>query len=112
MQTLQKTYDFACSLDLDYAQFYCASPWPGSEFYRMAKAEGWLASQNWDDFEQDKSVTNYPGLTADEITRFRNWASRRFYLRPKIVWRTMTRMRSPGEVKNFLRMLRAFLTWI
>ena len=111
-QTLQKTYDFACSLDLDYAQFYCASPWPGSEFYRMAKSEGWLASQNWDDFEQDKSVTNYPGLSADEITRFRNWASRRFYLRPKIVWRTMTRMRSPAEVKNFLRMLRAFLTWI
>ena len=111
-QTLQKTYDFACSLDLDYAQFYCASPWPGSEFYRMAKSEGWLASHNWDDFEQDKSVTNYPGLSADEITRFRNWASRRFYLRPKIVWRTMTRMRSPAEVKNFLRMLRAFLTWI
>ncbi|TKJ41601.1 hypothetical protein CEE37_03280 [candidate division LCP-89 bacterium B3_LCP] len=111
-ETLHKTYNFACSLDLDYAQFYCASPWPGSEFYRMAKAENWLASDNWDDYEQDKSVTNYPGLSAEEITRFRNRATRRFYLRPKIIWRTMTRMKSPEEFMNFLRMLKAFLTWV
>lgn len=111
-ETLRKTYDFACTLDLDYAQFYCASPWPGSEFYKEAKAKGWLASENWSDYEQDKSVTNYPALSAVEITEFRDWASRRFYMRPKIVWRTMTRMRSPGEIRNFLRMLRAFLTWI
>lgn len=111
-QTLRKTYDFACSLDLDYAQFYCASPWPGSEFFKMAKTEGWLASDNWDDFEQDQSVTNYPNLSAEQITRFRNSAARRFYLRPKIIWRTMRRLKSPGEFVNFLRMMRAFLTWI
>ncbi len=111
-QTLRKTYDFACSLDLDYAQFYCASPWPGSEFYNLAKREGWLASNNWDEYEQDNSVTNYPGLAAEEITRFRNWATRRFYLRPKIVWRTLRRIKSPDEFMNFLRMLRAFMTWV
>lgn len=110
--TMRKTYDFACSLDLDYAQFYCASPWPGSEFYRLAKSQGWLASQNWDDYEQDHSVTNYPGLSANEITSFRNWATRRFYLRPRILWRTVKRMKSPEELLNFLRMLRAFLTWV
>ncbi len=112
LESLRKTYDFACSLDLDYAQFYCASPWPGSEFYRQAKENGWLASENWSDYEQDHSVTDYPGLSASQITAFRDWASRRYYLRPKIVWRTLKRMRSPGEVMNFLRMLRAFLTWI
>jgi len=111
-QTLRQTYQFACSLDLDYAQFYCASPWPGSEFYRLAKQEGWLASSNWDDYEQDHSVTNYPGLSATEITRFRNWATRRFYLRPRIVWRTLTRIKSPEEFMNFLGMLRTFLTWV
>jgi radical SAM superfamily enzyme YgiQ (UPF0313 family) len=111
-KTMRKTYDFACTLDLDYAQFYCASPWPGSEFYTQAKAENWLATDNWEHYEQDRSVTNYPGLTAAEITRFRNWASRRFYVRPKIIWRTLTRMKSPEEFMNFLRMLRAFLTWI
>ncbi len=110
--SLRKTYDFACSLDLDYAQFYCASPWPGSEFYSMAKREGWLGSSNWDDYEQDKSILNYPNLTAQEITRFRDWATRRFYLRPKIIWRTMRRIKSPDEFMNFLRMLRAFLTWV
>jgi radical SAM superfamily enzyme YgiQ (UPF0313 family) len=110
--SLRKTYDFACSLDLDYAQFYCASPWPGSEFYTMAKREGWLGSSNWDDYEQDKSILNYPGLSAEQITRFRDWATRRFYLRPKIIWRTMRRIKSPDEFLNFLRMLRAFLTWV
>ncbi len=110
--TLRKTYDFACNLDLDYAQFYCASPWPGSEFYKTAKSEGWLASDNWDDYEQDKSVLNYPGLSAEEITKFRDWASIHFYMRTKIVWRTLTRIKSPGEFINFIKMLRAFLTWI
>ncbi|MFH1862344.1 MAG: radical SAM protein [bacterium] len=110
--TMKKTYDFACKLDLDYAQFYCASPWPGSEFYHMAQTEGWLGSDNWDDYEQDKSIINYPGLSAEEITHFRDWATRRFYLRPKIIWRTMRRMKSPEEFLNFLRMLRAFLTWM
>lgn len=111
-ESLKKTYDFACSLDLDYAQFYCASPWPGSEFYNTAKSEGWLTTDNWDEFEQDKSVTNYPGLSAREITEFRDWAARNFYMRPKIVWRTLQRINSPGEFVNFLRMVRAFLTWI
>lgn len=112
IETLRKTYRFACSLDIDYAQFYCASPWPGSEFYQQAKEHKWLASDNWDDFEQDRSVVNYPELSAQEITKFRNWATRRFYLRPKIIWRTMRRMKSPEELMNFLRMLRAFLTWV
>ncbi|RJP80618.1 MAG: radical SAM protein [Candidatus Zixiibacteriota bacterium] len=110
--TLKKTYNFACSLDLDYAQFYCASPWPGSEFYRMAVESGWLASTDWEQYEQDHSVTNYPGLPAEEITRFRNWATRRYYLRPRIVWRTLRRINSPQELLHFLRMLRAFLTWV
>jgi anaerobic magnesium-protoporphyrin IX monomethyl ester cyclase len=110
--SLRKTYDFACNLDLDYAQFYCASPWPGSEFYQMAVKEGWLASTNWDEYEQDHSVTNYPGLSGKEITAFREWATRRFYLRPRIVWRTMKRIKSPDEFLNFIRMLRAFLTWM
>ena len=111
-ETLRKTYQFACNLDLDYAQFYCASPWPGSEFYRMAVDQGWLASTNWAEYEQDHSVTNYPGLSAKEITTFRDWATRRFYLRPRIVWRTMKRIKSPDEFLNFVRMLRAFLTWM
>ena len=111
-ETLRKTYRFACNLDLDYAQFYCAAPWPGSEFYQMARDQGWLVSTNWDDYEQDKSVTNYPEISAGEITRFRNWATRRFYLRPKVVWRTMKRIKTPEEFMNFLGMLRAFLTWV
>ncbi|MCX6639828.1 MAG: radical SAM protein [bacterium] len=112
LDSLKKTYDFACNLDLDYAQFYCASPWPGSEFYHMAKKSGWLASTDWSQYEQDRSVTNYPGLSAQQITQFRDWAARKYYLRPKIMWRTITRLKSPGEIKNFIGMLRAFLTWV
>jgi anaerobic magnesium-protoporphyrin IX monomethyl ester cyclase len=112
LETLKKTYDFATSLDLDYAQFYCASPWPGSEFYQMAKDNNWLGSTDWSQYEQDRSVLNYPGLSGEQITEFRDWAARRYYLRPQIVWRTLTRLKSLGEFKNFIGMLRAFLTWV
>jgi len=111
-ETLKKTAELSRKLDLDYAQFYCASPWPGSRFYDEAKREGWLNTDDWDKYEQSNAVVDYPGLSAERMMELRDKMVKSFYFRPAIIWKTLKKMRSPGEMKNFLGMVKAYLNWI
>jgi len=111
-ESLRKTGQFSQELDLDYAQFYCASPWPGSRFYEEAVKEGWLNTTDWNRFEQSVCVLDYPGLPAKRIMELRDRMTRAFYFRPKIIWKTLKKIKSPLELKNFLGMVRNYLSWI
>jgi len=110
--TLKKTGEFSRELDLDYAQFYYASPWPGSRFYEEAVKEGWLNTQDWNLFEQSVCILDYPELSAKKIMEMRDKMTRAFYYRPSIVWKTLKKIKSPAELKNFLGMVRNYLSWI
>jgi radical SAM superfamily enzyme YgiQ (UPF0313 family) len=111
-ESLKKTEKLALELDLDYAQFYCASPWPGSRFYDEAKREGWLNTDDWDKYEQSFCVLDYPELSGERIMQIRDKMTKAFYYRPKIVWKTVKKIKSPTELKNFLGMIKDYLTWI
>lgn len=110
-ETIQKTGELSRSLDLDYAQFYCAAPWPGSRFYQEAAREGWLNTDDWDKFEQSQMAVDYPGLSGARIMELRDRMTKAFYFRPKMIWKTMKKISSPRELKNFARMTRTFLDW-
>jgi radical SAM superfamily enzyme YgiQ (UPF0313 family) len=110
-ETLQKTAKLAKKLDLDYAQFYCAAPWPGSRLYDLAKKEGWLNTDDWNRYEQSQSVLDYPQISARRIMERRDRMVRDFYLRPKIIWKTLKKISSTKEMINFLKMVRSYLTW-
>ena len=45
-ESLEKTLDLARRLPLDFAQFYCAVPFPGARLYEKAKEKGWLGSKD------------------------------------------------------------------
>lgn len=111
-KTIEKTIKFAKELDLDFAQFYCAVPFPGSELFEMAKKRGWLTTENWSFFEQNFSVLSTPVLKANEVMRLRRKAYKSFYLNPKIVWQTIKRVHSIGDLKQFLWMVKDFITWV
>ena len=110
--TLNKTSTFSRELDLDYAQYYCAAPWPGSRFYEEAKKEGWLNTENWDLFEQSNCVIDYPDLPGAKIMKIRDQMTTAFYFRPGTVWKTVKKIKSPREFMNFLGMVKDYLTWI
>jgi len=111
-QTLAETLELALDLDLDYAQFYCAAPWPGSDLYQEAQASGWIDNHGWASFDQSHAILNYPHLSSDEIQSFRDRAVKAFYLRPRLIARTMIRFRKPSEAWRFLKAVRRYLTWI
>lgn len=112
-KSIRDTVRFAKKMGFDYAQFYCATPWPGTELYEMAKEYGWLIPEApWADYEQNKSVLNYDGLTADAVVRLRQEGFRSFYLYPLTIWRTLFKIRSLNELKNFLGMVKRFSMFI
>lgn len=112
IENLRETIDFAIELDLDFAQFYCVVPFPGSKLFTLAKENNWICSWDWSRWEQNYSVLNTDTLTADQIMKMRHFAYRKFYLRPKMILKTLKKIQSFSQLKNFLSMTRDFLTWI
>jgi len=111
-QTMEETLKFCLDIDLDFAQFYCAVPFPGSYFYQEAKKNNWIIDSAWPYFEQNFCVLNYGHLSAKEIMDFRKKSFRKFYLRPKMVVKTLKKIDSFAGLKYFLSMIKDFITWI
>lgn len=111
-ETIRETIDFVKGIDPDFAQFYCAVPFPGSKLYIEAKEKGWINTSQWQRFEQNYSVLDLDAIKAKEIMEWRKRAYKEFYLRPKMIFRTLSRLHSLKEYRNFLKMVFDFLTWV
>jgi len=96
----------AIALNLDYAQFYYAVPFPGSRLYEEAVSEGWIKESNWKYFDQTIANLEYPMLSNEAIIRERHHAIRKFYLRPKQIVKTLSRLHSVAETKRLLKMFK------
>jgi len=107
-----KTIDFAKKINIDFAQFYCAVPFPGSELYNEAVEKGWINTKDWRMFEQNYSVLDTPLIKAQEIMALRNRAYREFYFRPKIVLKVILQINNLIRLKNLILMFREFYNWI
>lgn len=82
-ETIKATSEFARSLPFDIVNFAVAAPYPGTEFYKMAKEKGWLESERWEDFDQNYSaIVSYPGLSSRDIIKGIRNAYLRWFLRP------------------------------
>lgn len=67
-ETIRKTIDFFVRLKTDTAQFSAATPYPGTDFYKMAEEEGWLVSDDWRSYDgSESSVISYPDCTKEMI---------------------------------------------
>lgn len=107
-----RTIEFIKHLKLDFAQFYCAVPFPGSKLYEEAKKNGWLNTSDWSKFEQNYSVLDTPWLTAQRVMELRTKAFKEFYLRPLTFLNTLKYMRHPAVAWRIMKMLYDFWGWI
>jgi radical SAM superfamily enzyme YgiQ (UPF0313 family) len=109
-----ETIRFANQLGVDFAQFYSATPYLGSEFYSMAQNNNWIANgkKNYD--VQKDAVISYPHYTQKQIALMRTLAYKKFYLNAK---RIKTLLSYNGFITNpfnFMRTLKGvlkFLKW-
>lgn len=86
--------DFLLKLDPDYAQFSVLSLYPNTELYGQAVNNGVINPERWLDFVS----VPYPGfqmdhweefLPASELLMLQRESYRRYYLRPRYIWRSL-----------------------
>ena len=79
VETIERTIDLACSLPADTVQFSIATPFPGTEMYRIYKERGWVVSTNWDDYNGSTvAVSRTENFTAEQLEYYVVEAYRRF----------------------------------
>jgi len=83
-ESVRETVDLACSIPMDSVQFSIATPFPGTRFYAQCVENGWLVTENWDDFDGNfGSVVSYPQLSKVEIEELLYFAYREYETRRK-----------------------------
>ncbi len=87
LKALDRTIDYAIRLDPDFANFYPAVPYPGTELYNKAKREGLLTSEDWTKMEYSYYLMKGNGLDEQIVMDAINRAKRRFFLRPRYLTR-------------------------
>ena len=101
--TIRETIEFAKALDLNSIQASLASPYPGTEFWDLCRAEGWIASESYiDDTGHQMCVINYPHLSNREIFDAVELFYDKFYFRPKYILRSIGKMMVDGEERRKL----------
>jgi len=113
-ESIKKTLNFALKSEPDYVHFFAATPFPGTEFFKMAEENGWLTSYDWRRYFHGMSdVISYPNLSAEEITEATKFAYRKFYFRPQRFIKELISIRTLGDfvgrAETFLNLIR---TWI
>lgn len=107
--SMAETVDLALALPLDIAQFYAASPFPGTRLYDEAQEAGWLERPQG--FSQGQAVMHLPGLSAEAVNAARKRAFRRFYGRPRSLWNLLTLV-DPRMLLHAGDNLRGVLRWM
>jgi hopanoid biosynthesis associated radical SAM protein HpnJ len=106
-QTIRETVRFACEIEPDTIQVSLAAPYPGTELYRQAQEQGWLAVPSGglvDPHGVQVAALNYPGLSQAEIFNSVEEFYRRFYFRPrKILSMVGGMLRDPGVMRRRAR---------
>jgi radical SAM superfamily enzyme YgiQ (UPF0313 family) len=82
-QTLDRTVEYAVELDPDFANFYPAVPYPGTELNAKAKRAGLLQNEDWTRMEYSYYLLSGNGLDESIVMDAIRRAMRRFYLRPR-----------------------------
>jgi len=106
-ETIEETIRFAKDIDPHTIQVSLAAPYPGTELYREALANGWLDQSHAeliDDSGVQMAPLHYPHLSHTEIFSSVEDFYRRFYFRaPKIASIISEMVRSPDVMKRRLR---------
>jgi radical SAM superfamily enzyme YgiQ (UPF0313 family) len=107
-ETIRETIQYAVDINPHTIQVSLAAPYPGTELYAQAVANGWLTDTQNASLVNKQGVQlsplSYPNLGAEEIYAAVETFYRRFYFRPrKIMELTAEMMRSWEMTKRRLR---------
>lgn len=106
-ETIKHTLKEAKKLNVDQVMFNIVSPFPGTEYYKICKENGWIKDGEYKPTDvQRESILNLPHLSSKEMERllFKNNIS--YFLSLKFMLKQLKRYRSLSELKHSLKALK------
>jgi hopanoid biosynthesis associated radical SAM protein HpnJ len=110
-ETIEQTIRFAQEMNPETIQVSLASPYPGTAFYDFVTKNNHLTVDSLvDETGYQKCTVSYPEISADEIFKAVETFYRRYYFRPRYIWKSIKKMAtSREETKRLLSEGRQFL---
>ena len=102
--TLKKTFKFSKSLGLDFAFYYIATPFPGSELYERIKPK----TNDWNKYDLSNQLALNIGMDLNNIQKK---ATKDFYLKNFSLSRIVRLIKVLG-IKNFINIIKSGLNLI
>ncbi|MDR1437097.1 MAG: B12-binding domain-containing radical SAM protein [Candidatus Symbiothrix sp.] len=110
-ETIKETLDTAIRLKADQVMINIAAPFPGTEFYTLAKQNQWIIGGEYVPTDvQHHSILSYPGLTNREMENLLFRYNLKFFLRPGFIGAQIRRFSSFSEFWRALKALKNKLT--
>jgi anaerobic magnesium-protoporphyrin IX monomethyl ester cyclase len=106
-ETIEQTVRFALDLPLDDVVVTINTPIPGSQQYREAGQFGSLDETDWSKFNYWRPVFVPAGLMQDQLLAKHREFYRRFYLRPRIIFRYLSSFISPSGPRRLMALAKS-----
>lgn len=94
-----KTIQFCIDIDTDIVNFHALAPFPGAELYENVEKYGTIATDDFQDFSFEGCAFVPRTMTREQIQELRVIAFRRFYRRPRYMWKRIKGIRSWTDFK-------------
>ena len=107
-----KTINWLKRLNVNFAQVYCAVPWPSTPLYGIAQEKGWLTSKDWELYEQNHYILDMGTIAPKQVEYLRRIAMRKFYLSPKRIFHILRQINSFRKASLFLKTVKEFISWV
>lgn len=109
--TMDATIRFAIELEPDFAQFTLATPYPGTELHALIAREGSFLFKRWEDLStySGKGAFRLGEVTPALMERKFREAYRRFYLRPRFIWKWLRKMMTKRGIAHLWKGILLFL---
>lgn len=78
-ESISRLREFANELDPDFALFAVLTPFPGTEIFEEAKANGWIEDTNWSHYDMVHAIMPTETLTRTEVQEELYACYRSFY---------------------------------
>lgn len=96
--TIEETIRFAQEMNPETLQVSLASPYPGTAMYDFVVRNGFLTVDSLvDETGYQKCTVSYPEVSSNEIFKAVEAFYRRYYFRPRYIWKSIKKMASSRE---------------
>ncbi len=106
---MKLTIEFAKKLNVDYAQFTVATPYPGTPLYHQAVKDNLIEVWDWDYYTTIHPVMRGYHFTRSQLARIISQAYRSFYMRPRFLLKQIKRKRLKTILQITTRIIKRYL---